>query len=257
MPRASPTRVRLETTPGRALLTQILPRHPEVSTFALLNQLLTKKEISNVIDIVYRHCGQKETVIFADRLMGMGFAHACKAGISFGKDDLVIPRPRTGRWSTTRMTVVKQFEQQYQEGLITQGEKYNKVVDAWSHCTDEVAEKMMEGISNPEPGAAGQLGLHDGPFGGAGLGGPDEAARRHARPDGQALRRDHRDADHLQLQGGADGARVFQLLARRAQGTWPTPRSRRRIRAISRGVSSTWRRTARSSRRIAAPESRG
>ena len=143
-------RMRLETTPGRALLTQILPRHPEVST-ALLNQLLTKKEVSNVIDIVYRHCGQKETVIFADRLMGMGFSHACKAGISFGKDDLVIPRAKESLVATTHDSV-KQFEQQYQEGLITQGEKYNKVVDAWSRCTDEVAEKMMEGIANPEPG---------------------------------------------------------------------------------------------------------
>ena len=146
----APARVRLETTPGRALLTQILPRHPDVST-ALLNQLLTKKEISNVIDIVYRHCGQKETVIFADRLMGMGFAHACKAGISFGKDDLVIPQAKVSLVHDTH-DAVKQFEQQYQEGLITQGEKYNKVVDAWSRCTDEVAEKMMEGISNPEPG---------------------------------------------------------------------------------------------------------
>ena len=146
----TPARVRLDTTPGRALLTQILPRHPDVST-ALLNQLLTKKEISNVIDIVYRHCGQKETVIFADRLMGMGFAHACKAGISFGKDDLVIPRAKESLVHDTH-DAVKQFEQQYQEGLITQGEKYNKVVDAWSRCTDEVAEKMMEGISNPDPG---------------------------------------------------------------------------------------------------------
>ncbi len=146
----TPVRVRLDTTPGRALLTQILPRHPDVST-ALLNQLLTKKEISNVIDIVYRHCGQKETVIFADRLMGMGFAHACKAGISFGKDDLVIPRAKESLVHDTH-DAVKQFEQQYQEGLITQGEKYNKVVDAWSRCTDEVAEKMMEGISNPDPG---------------------------------------------------------------------------------------------------------
>ena len=146
----TPVRVRLESTPGRALLTQILPRHPDVST-ALLNQLLTKKEISNVIDIVYRHCGQKETVIFADRLMGMGFAHACKAGISFGKDDLVIPRAKESLVHDTH-DAVKQFEQQYQEGLITQGEKYNKVVDAWSRCADMVAEKMMEGISNPEPG---------------------------------------------------------------------------------------------------------
>ena len=83
----------VETTPGRILLAQILPKHPNLP-FSLINRLLTKKDLQNVIDTVYRHCGQKETVIFADRLMGLGFYHACRAGISFGKDDLVIPPPR-------------------------------------------------------------------------------------------------------------------------------------------------------------------
>ena len=81
---------RVETTPGRMLLSEILPRNPAIG-FDLINTLLTKKEISNVIDQVYRHCGQKETVIFCDRLMTLGFTQACKAGISFGKDDLIIP----------------------------------------------------------------------------------------------------------------------------------------------------------------------
>ena len=80
----------VETTPGRILLAQILPKHPNLP-FSLINRLLTKKDLQNVIDTVYRHCGQKETVIFADRLMAIGFHHACRAGISFGKDDLVIP----------------------------------------------------------------------------------------------------------------------------------------------------------------------
>ena len=80
----------VETTPGRLLLYEILPHHPNVSFQGLLNRALTK-EISQVIDEVYRHCGQKETVIFADRLMQLGFSHACKAGISFGKDDMIIP----------------------------------------------------------------------------------------------------------------------------------------------------------------------
>ena len=80
----------VETTPGRILLAEILPKHPNLP-FSLINRLLTKKDLQNVIDSVYRHCGQKETVIFADRLMGLGFYHACRAGISFGKDDLVIP----------------------------------------------------------------------------------------------------------------------------------------------------------------------
>jgi DNA-directed RNA polymerase subunit beta' len=138
------------TTPGRILLSEILPKHPNVP-FQLINQLLTKKEISNIIDAVYRHCGQKETVIFADRLMALGFTQACKAGISFGKDDLVIPAAKTKLVDETKHRV-QEYEQQYQDGLITQGEKYNKVVDAWSHCTDRVAEEMMKEISRPKKG---------------------------------------------------------------------------------------------------------
>src|SRR6476646_3829843 len=140
----------VETTPGRILLAQILPKHPNLP-FSLINRLLTKKDLQNVIDTVYRHCGQKETVIFADRLMGLGFYHACRAGISFGKDDLVIPVAKEKLVSQTQKEV-KEYEQQYQDGLITAGEKYNKVVDAWSRCSDRVAEEMMKGISTPLPG---------------------------------------------------------------------------------------------------------
>ena len=146
----NPVTIRVETTPGRALLMQILPKNIDVG-IDHLNQLLTKKEVTNIIDVVYRHCGQKETVIFADHLMTMGFHHACRAGISFGKDDLVIPKAKEELVHQTQVKV-KEYEQQYLEGLITQGEKYNKVVDAWSQCTDQVAAKMMEGIANPEPG---------------------------------------------------------------------------------------------------------
>ena len=143
---------RVESTPGRMLLSEILPRHTSVP-FSLINCLLTKKEVSNVIDVVYRHCGQKETVIFADRLMGIGFKYACMAGISFGKDDLVVPKAKESLVRETEESV-KEYEQQYQDGLITQGEKYNKVVDAWSHCTDRVADEMMKGISTTAPGKA-------------------------------------------------------------------------------------------------------
>jgi len=146
----NPIIVRVESTPGRMKLSEILPRHPRIPQ-SLVNQLLTKKEISNVIDHVYRHCGQKETVIFADRMMGIGFANACNAGLSFGKDDLVIPDAKETLVSGTE-DKVKEYEQQYLDGLITQGEKYNKVVDAWSHCTDQVADEMMKRISTPQPG---------------------------------------------------------------------------------------------------------
>jgi DNA-directed RNA polymerase subunit beta' len=141
---------RLETTPGRMLLSEILPRHPAIP-FSLINTLLNKKEISNVIDHVYRHCGQKETVIFCDRLMALGFQQACKAGISFGKDDLIIPHAKR-RLVEEAQEQVKQYEQQYQDGLITQGEKYNKVVDVWSRCTDKVAEEMLKMIRLSGPG---------------------------------------------------------------------------------------------------------
>jgi DNA-directed RNA polymerase subunit beta' len=141
---------RVETTPGRMLLSEILPRSAAMG-FDLINTLLTKKEISNVIDQVYRHCGQKETVIFCDRLMSLGFQQACKAGISFGKDDLIIPDAKR-RLVAEAQEQVKQYEQQYQDGLITQGEKYNKVVDVWSRCTDKVAEEMLKMIRSSGPG---------------------------------------------------------------------------------------------------------
>jgi DNA-directed RNA polymerase subunit beta' len=121
-------------------------------SFDLVNKLMTKREISSMIDTVYRHCGQKETVIFCDRVMALGFHHAFKAGISFGKDDMVVPGTKRTIVEKTR-EAVKEFEQQYNDGLITQGEKYNKVVDAWSKCTEEIAEAMMKEISATRPAA--------------------------------------------------------------------------------------------------------
>src|SRR6185436_15073800 len=116
--------------PGRMILAQELPLHPNVP-FTLINRVLRKKEITEVIDAVYRHCGQKETVIFCDHVMSLGFKFSTIAGISFGKDDLVIPKSKEKMVKDTELQV-KEFEQQYQDGLITRGEKYNKVVDAWS-----------------------------------------------------------------------------------------------------------------------------
>jgi len=136
----------LDTTPGRMLIGDLLPRHPNVP-YDLVNKLMTKKAISAMIDVVYRHTGQKETVIFCDRIMGLGFARACRAGISFGKDDMVVPEAKEDLVEKTR-TLANEYEQQYIDGLITQGEKYNKVVDAWAKCTDAVAEEMMGKISS-------------------------------------------------------------------------------------------------------------
>ena len=138
----------VETTPGRMLIGELLPKHHEVP-YDVCNKLMTKKDISRMIDSVYRACGQKETVIFCDRIMGLGFNHACRAGISFGKDDMVIPSTKAGLVDETA-TLVKEYEQQYNDGLITQGEKYNKVVDAWAKCTDRVADEMMKRIQSVE-----------------------------------------------------------------------------------------------------------
>ena len=145
-----------DTTPGRLLLGDLLPKRPGVK-FSLINQLLTKKAISGLIDAVYRNCGQKETVIFCDRIMALGFYHAFKAGISFGKDDMVIPDTKPKIVDKT-MGEVRDFEQQYQDGLITRLEKYNKVVDAWSKCTDQIAKEMMDRISTTKKDANGKEG---------------------------------------------------------------------------------------------------
>ena len=137
----------VDTTPGRVIMSQLLPKSNSLD-FKLLNKEMTKKNISGAIDSVYRYCGQKATVIFADRLMELGFKHACSSGISFGMDDMVVPAAKS-KFIGETTGLVNEFEQQYLEGLITYGEKFNKVVDAWTACTDKIASKMMEEIAVP------------------------------------------------------------------------------------------------------------
>ncbi|NDB69817.1 MAG: DNA-directed RNA polymerase subunit beta', partial [Methylocystaceae bacterium] len=139
----------MNTTPGRAMLFEHLPVNKNI-TFELANKIMTKKEVSSLIDTVYRHCGSKATVIFADHIMQLGFGHACKSGISFGKDDMLVPASKEKHISGT-MSEVRHFEEQYADGLITQGERYNKVVDSWAQCTDRIAHDMMKVISGESP----------------------------------------------------------------------------------------------------------
>jgi DNA-directed RNA polymerase subunit beta' len=141
------------STAGRFLLANLLPKNKDIK-FSLIDRLLPKKTVSEIIDIVFRFCGQKTTVIFCDKLKDLGFKHAFKAGISFGKDDLVIPQNKTQLIDDTKK-LISDYETQYAEGLITRGEKYNKVVDAWSKCTDKVAGEMMKGISATEKTSEG------------------------------------------------------------------------------------------------------
>ncbi len=143
-----PMRMVIDTTPGRFFVANILPREKGIS-HELVNTVLTKKAIGRIIDEVYRLCGQKATVIFCDKMMELGFREACKAGISFGKDDMVVPEAKKKLVEATREQVAE-YERQYADGLITRGEKYNKVVDAWSSCTDKVADAMMEASSRSQ-----------------------------------------------------------------------------------------------------------
>ena len=147
---------RIDTTPGRMLIGECLPKSHKVP-FEIINRLLTKKDIGDVIDEVYRHTGQKDTVLFADAIMTLGFRHAFKAGISFGKDDMIIPDSKVALVGETK-ELVADYEQQYQDGLITQQEKYNKVIDAWSRCGDQVANAMMDEIkAQPKDEETGRL----------------------------------------------------------------------------------------------------
>ena len=131
---------RYETTVGRALLSEILP---EGLPFSLINKALTKKEISRLINAAFRRCGIREAVIFADRLMYSGFAMATRAGISICVDDMLVPVEKEALIASAEAEV-KEIEAQYTSGLVTQGERYNKVVDIWGRAGDQVAKAMMD-----------------------------------------------------------------------------------------------------------------
>jgi DNA-directed RNA polymerase subunit beta' len=136
----------VDTTVGRALLSEILPKG---LSFDLINQDMTKKAISATINACYRALGLKETVVFADQLMYTGFHYATRAGVSFGIDDIVIPEQKT-RIVTSADHEVKEIQDQYASGLVTNGERYNKVVDIWSRANDQVAKAMMEKLGTEE-----------------------------------------------------------------------------------------------------------
>jgi DNA-directed RNA polymerase subunit beta' len=136
----------LETTVGRTLLSEILPKG---LAFDLINRDLTKKNISNLINACYRQVGLKETVIFADQLMYTGFKMATRAGVSFCSDDMVIPEEKSEILAAAESDV-KEIEDQYASGLVTNGERYNKVVDIWSHTNDRVAKAMMDKLGKEE-----------------------------------------------------------------------------------------------------------
>jgi len=136
----------VDTTAGRALLSEILPHG---LSFDAINQDMTKKIISATINACYRTVGLKETVVFADQLMYMGFQYATRSGVSIGVDDMVVPQQKTKILATADKEV-KEIQEQYSSGLVTNGERYNKVVDIWSRTNDQVAKAMMEKLGTDE-----------------------------------------------------------------------------------------------------------
>jgi DNA-directed RNA polymerase subunit beta' len=148
----------IETTVGRALLAPIIPRG---LPFSFVNKVLDKRSISKLFDTCYRVVGLKETVVFADQLMYAGFHHSTRAGISIGIDDMVVPDEKESI-ITEANSAVKEIEDQYASGLVTTGERYNKVVDIWSRTNDQVAQAMMAKLGTEEvTSAAGELVQQD------------------------------------------------------------------------------------------------
>src|SRR6202011_1865556 len=136
----------VDTTAGRALLSEILPKG---LSFDAINQDMTKKIISGTINACYRTVGLKETVVFADQLMYTGFQYATRAGVSIGVDDMVVPQQKNKILAPAEKEV-KEIQEQYSSGPVTNGERYNKVVDIWSRTNDQVAKAMMEKLGTDE-----------------------------------------------------------------------------------------------------------
>ncbi len=130
----------VDTTTGRALISEILPKN---IPYSFIDQDLNKKAISKLFDVAYRLAGLKETVLFADQIKNMGFKYSTLAGVSIGVDDMVIPKEKTTITAKAEKEV-KDIEKQYNSGLLTAGERYNKVVDIWSHTNDQVSQAMMK-----------------------------------------------------------------------------------------------------------------
>jgi DNA-directed RNA polymerase subunit beta' len=148
---------RVESTVGRVLLYDIVPKR---LPFEAINKVMDKKQLQNLIDLTYRLCGEKETVLLADRVRTLGYGHATKAGISISLDDMVIPQKKQPLLERA-MKEVDEIENQYTEGLITFGERYNKVIDIWAQVTDEVAAEMMAEIGFETAEGEGKEGKHE------------------------------------------------------------------------------------------------
>jgi DNA-directed RNA polymerase subunit beta' len=199
----------VETTIGRALLSGILP--PGLD-FGLVNRTMSKKAISNVINACYRRLGLKKTVVFADRLMYTGFRLATTAGISIGVNDMVVPESKEAILAVAEGEV-KEIQDQYGSGLVTEGERYNKVVDIWSRTNDQVAKAMMDKLGTEKVKNAAGKDVDQESFNSIYMM-ADSGARGSA-----AQIRQLADADHGELPRRSGCIAVLYFDARRPQGT--------------------------------------
>ena len=180
---------------------------------------MTKKEMTKLIDAVYRQSGHRETVMFLDKIKDAGFTYATRAGVSICIDNMHIPSKKEELLGKAQREV-NEIERQYAEGLITNGERYNKVIDIWAHVTEQVAGEMMK-----ELGAGGDPSKDESfnpifmmaDSGSARKLAADPPVGRDARTDGEAIRRNHRNADYGQFPRGLDRAAVLHFDARRPQ----------------------------------------
>lgn len=184
---------RYQTTVGRALLSEILPAG---LPFSLIDKALKKKEISRLINAGFRKVGIRETVILADKLMSMGYAYATRAGISISINDMLVP-PEKSQLIAAAEAEVKEIEDQYVSGLVTQGERYNKVVDIWGRAGDKVADAMMKQLKEEAVFSASGQQVND--------------------KDGKPLRQESFNAIYMMADSGARGsaAQVRQLAGMR------------------------------------------
>ena len=198
------------------------PRACSTTPFELINKVMDKKALGELIDQVYLRLGNKATVILADRLRTLGY-QLRDQGRRLDRRRRHADPARQGRSWSRRQRAGQEIEKQFLEGLITDGERYNKVIDIWAEAPpsegremmlDDSARSCIRGQSRAEL----QPDLHDGRLRRPWFSAADPPAGRHARPDGQALGRDHRDADHGQLPRGPVGAAVLHLDPRRPQG---------------------------------------
>ena len=156
---------RYDTTVGRVLLSEIVPKAVDFETY--VNKVMDKKALGTLIDTTYRDCGEKETVLLADRMRTLGYTEATRAGISIGIKDMEIPKEKEVLVDKAQKEV-EEITNQYLEGLITDGERYNKVIDIWAQVTEEVTLRLMAGISvdteseGDTTQAVVQPDLHDG-----------------------------------------------------------------------------------------------